>query len=94
MVHIRYVHEVCRHVSAVLSELIAGHQRVNAVMNVSGNDKLQTAVVLRICDFMDFGPNVLLLLQQLFLVIPVQIRLWVARHSERDAPVLVPHRLV
>lgn len=94
MVYIRYVHEVRRHVSPVLSELIASHQRVNAIMDMSGNDQLQTAMVLRIRDFMDFSPDVLLLLQQLPLVVPVQIRPRVACHSERDAPVLVPHRLV
>lgn len=85
---------MCRHISTGLSELIFGHQHVNTIMDVSGDDELQTAVILRVRDVMDLGPDVLVLLQRLSLVVPAQLRLRVAGHSEGDAPVLVSLGLI
>lgn len=74
----------------ILTILVLCHQFIFAVMDVSGIDQLQAAVVLVLSGHVDHGPDVVLLLEQLVLVIPEQLRFWIPRHSEWDAPVVVP----
>lgn len=94
MLHVRDVHEVSCDVLLVVAELVGGHQRVDAVVDVCRDFQQQAAVVLAFRGVVDLRFDVVLLLQWLTLVVPLQVRLGVARHAERNAPVLVAHRFV
>lgn len=90
MADVRWVDELCRDRLLVLAVLILRHQLVLAVVNVRGVDQLQTAVVFVLGGDVDHGADVVLLLEVLVLVVPLQLRLGVSCHGEGDAPVVVP----
>ena len=77
------------HLLLVLPVLVADHQLVLAVVDVGGVDQLQAAVVLAGGFLVDLLVDVVLVLHQRVLVVPLEIGLGVARHAEGDAPVVV-----
>lgn len=94
MLHVRDKHEVCGDVSLVIAILVGGQQSVNTIVDVSGDIKVQTAVILALRRLVDLSLDVVLLFQELALMIPQQIRFGIPRHAEWDAPVLVAQGLV
>lgn len=63
-------------------------------MDVCGDIKVQTAMVLALRRLVDLSLDVFPLFQGFALVEPRQLRFWVPRHAERDAPILVARGLV
>lgn len=94
VLHVRDEHEVSCDVPLVLAVLVGSHQCINTIVDVCGDIELQTAVVLALRRHMDLSLDVVLLLQRLALVVPHQLRFWVSRHTEWDAPILVAHGFV
>lgn len=82
--------ELGRDLLLVPAILILCHQPVNTIVDVRGVDQLQAAVVLALSGHVDPGADVVLLLERLILVVPLQLRLGVPCHAEGDAPVMVP----
>lgn len=85
--------ELGRHRLLVVAILVLDHQPIHAVVDVGGVDQLQAAVVLALRGLVDPGADVVLLLERLVVVVPLQIGFGVALHGEGDAPVVVPLRL-
>lgn len=85
---------MCGDVPLVLAILVDGHQRVDTVVDVRGDNKLQTAMVLALRRHVDLSLDVVLLLQRLALVVPQQLRFGVPCHAEWDAPILVAFGLL
>lgn len=85
--------ELGRHRLLVVAVLVLGHQPVHAVVDVGGVDQLQAAVVLALGGLVDPGADVVLLLERLVVVVPLQIGFGVALHAEGDAPVVFLLRL-
>lgn len=94
MLYIRDVHEVSSDIPLVLTVLVGGHQCVDTIVDVRGDIKLQTAMVLALCRLVDLSLDVILLLQWLALVVPQELRFGVPCHAEWDAPILVAQGLV
>lgn len=94
VLHFRKAHEVCGDIPLVLAVLVGGHQRVDTVVDVSRDIKVQTAMVLALRRLVDLSLDVVLLLQGLALVVPQQFRFGVPSHAEGDAPILAAHGLV
>lgn len=85
---------MCGDVPLVLTVLIVGHQRVDTVMDVRRDIKVQTAMVLALCRLVDLSLDIVPFLQGLALVVPIQFRFGVSSHAERDAPILVAYGLL
>lgn len=83
------VHEMCRYGLSVCSVAVAGLQRVLPVVDVRGAVQLQAAVVLVHGVVVDVCADESPLFHRLAAEQPAQLRLWVARHAEGDAPVVV-----
>lgn len=89
MVEVRWVDELGRDLLLVLAVQVARHQPVHAVVDVRGVGQLEAAVVLALDGQVENGADVVLLLEEHVVVVPVQLGHGVPRHAEGDAPVVV-----
>lgn len=72
----------------VLPELVPGHQRILPVVDVSRVGKLQAAVVNASKALVYLSLDILLFVELLVLVVPLQLGFGVPGHTERDTPVV------
>lgn len=93
VVYIRRVNELSHDLLLGPAVHVLGHQLVHAVVDVRGVDELQAAVVLALGGDVYHGVDEVVLQERLVVVVPLELRLGVAGHGERDAPVVVEHWL-
>lgn len=93
MADIRRVNKLSHNLLLSTTVHVLGHQLVHAVVDVRGVDELQAAVVLALGGDVDHGVDEVVLLEELGVVVPLELWLGVAGHSEGDAPVVVEHGL-
>lgn len=93
MADIRRVNELSHNLLLGAAVHVLGHQLVHAIVDVRGVDELQAAVVLALGGDVDHGVDEVVLQEELFVMVPLELGLGVAGHGEGDAPVVVEHGL-